>query len=73
VSYRRAFVSEVLTGDLNARFGLRHAFAEPVAKCATFTFEAKEIAVKEVLQLLATACALDIEYRGDTAGRHHAV
>jgi HEAT repeat protein/ferric-dicitrate binding protein FerR (iron transport regulator) len=65
--YCRAFVSEVLTNDLNLRVGLRHAFAEPIAKCAMFTFEAKGVPVKEVIERLAKDCGLEIEYRGDTA------
>ena len=67
VAYRRAFVSEVLTNDLNVRCGLRHAFAEPIAKCAMFTFEAKDAIVKEVIERLAKDCGLDIEYQGGAA------
>jgi hypothetical protein len=67
VTYQRAYVSEIMTNDLNVRVGLRHAFAEPVARCATFTFEGKDVAVKEVLEHLARDCGLVVEYRGQTA------
>lgn len=64
VHYRRAHLGEVLS-DLHERVGLEIAFPKTLDERFTFDFTAKQVRVKEVLEKLAAAGGLELEFRDE--------
>ena len=65
VIYHNDWLSEVLA-DLDQRVGLRSAFPKPIDGSFNLTLEEKQVTVRQVLEILAEAGKLELEYHDDT-------
>jgi HEAT repeat protein len=66
VVYRRDYLSEVLT-DLDRRVGLRVGYPKALEESFLISLEEKQLTVKQVLEKIAAASGLELEFSGDEA------